>query len=129
MRSSAERLIGVVADGRREEGFGGAGDRIVEFSTPNSKTGSAESPMENAHNVGIAARAQESQPPREEFWNLPNTISTFRLAVVPVLMLMPFAEGRQGSQLLAWLYIVAALSDILDGWLARSDHDDARLRP
>jgi CDP-diacylglycerol--glycerol-3-phosphate 3-phosphatidyltransferase len=55
----------------------------------------------------------------ERFWNLPNTITVLRVAVVPVLLLLPVAQGRFGSQLLAWLFIVAAVSDLVDGWLAR----------
>jgi len=58
-------------------------------------------------------------PEREAFWNLPNTISVLRLGVVPVLLLLPWANGRRGSQITAWLFILAALSDLLDGWLAR----------
>ncbi len=58
---------------------------------------------------------------RERFWNLPNTVTMLRVSVVPVLLLLPFswAQGKQGSQVIAWLFIVAALTDIVDGWLAR----------
>lgn len=58
---------------------------------------------------------------REAFWNLPNTVTMLRIAVVPVLLLIPtpWALTRSGSQVMAWAFIVAALSDILDGWLAR----------
>jgi len=57
----------------------------------------------------------------ERFWNLPNTITMVRTAAVPVLLLLllpPFRD-RAGSQLVAWCFIVAALTDLLDGWLAR----------
>lgn len=56
---------------------------------------------------------------REVFWNLPNTITMLRIGVVPVLLLIPYALSKTGSQILAWCYIAAALSDLLDGWLAR----------
>jgi CDP-diacylglycerol--glycerol-3-phosphate 3-phosphatidyltransferase len=58
---------------------------------------------------------------REAFWNLPNTVTMLRIAVVPVLLLipMPWALTRWGSQVMAWAFIAAALSDIVDGWLAR----------
>jgi CDP-diacylglycerol--glycerol-3-phosphate 3-phosphatidyltransferase len=55
----------------------------------------------------------------ERFWNLPNTITVLRAAVVPVLLVLPLAPGRTGSQVLAWVFIVAAVSDLVDGWLAR----------
>ena len=63
---------------------------------------------------------------RERFWNLPNSITLLRAAVVPVLLFFPlFDGGPKGgpsefvSTLFAWFFIVAALSDLLDGWLAR----------
>ncbi len=59
-------------------------------------------------------------PVREIFWNLPNTITVLRTSAVPALLLLPvFDEGRLGSLVIAWCFIAAALTDILDGWLAR----------
>ena len=59
--------------------------------------------------------------PREVFWNLPNSVTMLRIGVVPVLICMPLVQGRAGSQFMAWAFILAALTDILDGWLARRD--------
>jgi len=58
---------------------------------------------------------------REDFWNLPNTVTMLRIAVVPVLIFIPapWALSKAGSQFMAWAFILAALSDIVDGWLAR----------
>lgn len=56
---------------------------------------------------------------RERFWNLPNTITVVRMAVVPVLVGFPLYDGRVGSQVVAWLFILSALGDLLDGWAAR----------
>jgi len=56
---------------------------------------------------------------RERFWNLPNTITMLRMGVVPVLLLLPIASDKGSSQLIAWCFIVGALTDLLDGWLAR----------
>lgn len=56
---------------------------------------------------------------RETFWNLPNTITVLRIGVVPVLLLLPYWRGPFGSRVIAWCFIVAALTDIVDGWLAR----------
>ncbi len=59
-------------------------------------------------------------PGPERLWNLPNTITILRTAVVPVLLLFPLTAGtRLGSQVMAWLFIVAAATDVVDGWLAR----------
>jgi len=65
-------------------------------------------------------RAPESFP-REIFWNLPNSVTMLRIGVVPVLICMPMAQGLSGSRFMAWAFILAALTDILDGWLARRD--------
>jgi CDP-diacylglycerol--glycerol-3-phosphate 3-phosphatidyltransferase len=56
---------------------------------------------------------------RERFWNLPNTITVLRMGVVPVLLLLPLADDKGSSQLIAWCFIVGALTDVVDGWLAR----------
>jgi CDP-diacylglycerol--glycerol-3-phosphate 3-phosphatidyltransferase len=56
---------------------------------------------------------------RERFWNLPNTITVLRVGVIPVLLVLPFAADKGSSQVIAWCFIVAALTDIIDGWLAR----------
>jgi CDP-diacylglycerol--glycerol-3-phosphate 3-phosphatidyltransferase len=63
--------------------------------------------------------APPTAPTRERFWNLPNTITMVRLLVVPVLMVFPWFSGVVGSQVVAWLFIVAAVGDVLDGWAAR----------
>jgi len=62
----------------------------------------------------------------ERWWNLPNAITLLRAAVVPVLLFFPlFHGGPNGgpgefvSSVFAWFFIFAALSDLLDGWLAR----------
>lgn len=68
------------------------------------------SPAELASGAGSLA---------ERFWNLPNTITVVRTAAVPILVLFPLFDGPRGSRIVAWIFIVAALSDLLDGWLAR----------
>jgi len=71
-------------------------------------------------NSPAEAIARATTPNAERLWNLPNTITMLRAAVVPVLLAMPWVQdSRAGSQLLAWLFIVAATTDLIDGWLAR----------
>jgi CDP-diacylglycerol--glycerol-3-phosphate 3-phosphatidyltransferase len=67
-----------------------------------------------------AARSPESFP-RELFWNLPNTVTMLRIAVVPILVFMPLALGPTGSRFMAWAFIAASVTDLLDGYLARRD--------
>ncbi|MAJ62051.1 MAG: CDP-diacylglycerol--glycerol-3-phosphate 3-phosphatidyltransferase [bacterium TMED88] len=68
-----------------------------------------------------SAFAGKPRQHREVFWNLPNTITMLRIAAVPVMLLIPtaWALTRSGSRFMGWVFILAALSDILDGWLAR----------
>jgi CDP-diacylglycerol--glycerol-3-phosphate 3-phosphatidyltransferase len=65
--------------------------------------------------------------PREQFWNLPNTITVVRCGVVPILLLLPWYSSKAGSQVIAWIFIVSALADILDGWLARRGQQVTRI--
>jgi CDP-diacylglycerol--glycerol-3-phosphate 3-phosphatidyltransferase len=60
-----------------------------------------------------------ARPTRERFWNLPNTITVVRLAVIPVLIGFPHYAGRSGSHVVAWLFILSAIGDLVDGWAAR----------
>ncbi len=71
-----------------------------------------------ATSLGEAGRAP-APAPRERFWNLPNTITVVRSAVVPVLVAFPLYAGPVGSDVVAWLFIIAAFGDLLDGWAAR----------
>lgn len=55
----------------------------------------------------------------EHIWNLPNALTMFRIAIVPLMLGIPLALGPAGSAFFAWLYITAAVTDVIDGWLAR----------
>ncbi len=57
---------------------------------------------------------------REDIFNVPNTITLARIATVPLLLFMPLMLGKVGSQVMAWFFVVAVLTDLLDGWIARS---------
>jgi len=67
------------------------------------------------------------EPARERFWNLPNSITMVRLFVVPVLLVFPLYDGPTGSRVVAWLYIVAAVGDVVDGWAARRGQQVTRI--
>lgn len=74
--------------------------------------------------VGAPSHAPRA---REIFWNLPNTITVLRTSVVPVLLMLPVFPGERGSQVIAWCFIIAALTDIVDGWLARRGQQVTRI--
>lgn len=78
-----------------------------------------------ATSLGEAER--RTLPTRERFWNLPNTITVVRMAVIPLLVGFPLYDGRAGSHVVAWLFILAALGDLLDGWAARRGQQVTRI--
>jgi CDP-diacylglycerol--glycerol-3-phosphate 3-phosphatidyltransferase len=56
---------------------------------------------------------------RDEFLNLPNLITMFRIALIPVVCVYLYKAGPVESFIAACLLAVAAISDFLDGYLAR----------
>ncbi|HET8622928.1 MAG TPA: CDP-alcohol phosphatidyltransferase family protein [Gemmatimonadales bacterium] len=53
-------------------------------------------------------------------WTLPNIITIVRICFTPVIALLPFIEGYWPKLICFVVFIVAAVSDIYDGKLARS---------
>ena len=51
--------------------------------------------------------------------NLPNAITMVRLTVIPALFLLLLSPDRTLSLFIAILFIMAALTDLLDGYVAR----------
>jgi len=56
---------------------------------------------------------------RNEIFNLPNSITLLRLAVIPVLFLLLLSPGRVLSMVIAILFIIASITDLIDGYVAR----------
>lgn len=56
---------------------------------------------------------------RREMLNLPNLITMLRVAVIPVLFLLLLDPGRVMSLVIAGFFIAAAITDLLDGYIAR----------
>lgn len=87
--------------------------------TDSSSAGDAPPLSRHALRTPDAGPPVGAPTPREQFWNLPNTITMLRAAVVPVLLFLPLFPGERASAVFAWFYIAAAVSDLIDGWLAR----------
>jgi CDP-diacylglycerol--glycerol-3-phosphate 3-phosphatidyltransferase len=64
---------------------------------------------------------------REPFWNLPNTITMLRGLAIPLIVLLPLFQGPRGSRVIAWIFIFAATTDLVDGWLARRGQQVTRV--
>jgi len=52
-------------------------------------------------------------------WNLPNAISILRIFTAPVLILLLLSPDRKTGLIAAIIFAIAALTDWLDGYLAR----------
>lgn len=52
-------------------------------------------------------------------WNVPNTLTFLRLVLIPLFVLAYYLPYEWANTLAASLFIVAALTDWLDGYLAR----------
>jgi CDP-diacylglycerol---glycerol-3-phosphate 3-phosphatidyltransferase len=58
-------------------------------------------------------------PEKRGIFNLPNTISLLRIGVIPVLFFLLFSPGPLMSLVIAVFFVIAALTDLLDGYIAR----------
>lgn len=56
---------------------------------------------------------------KRDVFNLPNSISIARMGVIPILFALLSSPGPEMSLLIAILFIAAALTDLLDGYVAR----------
>ena len=61
--------------------------------------------------------------------NLPNKLTIFRIILVPIMVIIPFLgiDGRIAGIPIEWLiidviFLIASLTDKLDGYLARKNH-------
>lgn len=58
--------------------------------------------------------------------NLPNAITIGRITLVPVFWVLAFGDGDADRIAALVVYVVASLSDLLDGYLARRDGTTSR---
>jgi CDP-diacylglycerol---glycerol-3-phosphate 3-phosphatidyltransferase len=53
-------------------------------------------------------------------WTLPNIITVVRICFTPIIALLPFIEGYWPKLVCFVVFVIAAVSDVFDGYLARS---------
>ncbi|MEO8199220.1 MAG: CDP-diacylglycerol--glycerol-3-phosphate 3-phosphatidyltransferase [Gemmatimonadota bacterium] len=53
-------------------------------------------------------------------WTLPNILTLIRIALTPVIALLPFIDGYWPKLITFVIFLAAAISDVFDGYLARS---------
>jgi len=56
---------------------------------------------------------------RHDTFNLPNTITLLRISVVPFLFILLADPGEFWSMVIAVLFVIASVTDFLDGYFAR----------
>lgn len=54
-----------------------------------------------------------------EFWNLPNMLTLARIAAIPFFVWLTYEGDPLTSVMAAVTFAVAAITDVIDGWLAR----------
>jgi phosphatidylglycerophosphate synthase len=56
-------------------------------------------------------------------WTLPNIITLVRIAMTPVIALLPFIEGYWPKLIAFVVFVLVAVTDVWDGYLARSRNE------
>ena len=64
-------------------------------------------------------RRQRRRSLRDDAVNLPNLLTLGRIAVIPLVLLLLGRGGPRDCYWATWVFAAAALTDFLDGWLAR----------
>jgi CDP-diacylglycerol--glycerol-3-phosphate 3-phosphatidyltransferase len=67
----------------------------------------------------VTPRKTRRERLRDELLNAPNMMTLGRIALVPIFLYLLYYENRHNSFLAAVVYSVCALTDWVDGWLAR----------
>jgi CDP-diacylglycerol--glycerol-3-phosphate 3-phosphatidyltransferase len=70
---------------------------------------------------GANGAAMTGNPRREVVFNLPNTLTFFRVICIPLVVVALTYRGRWGSFLAALFFGLAFTTDFLDGYFARRD--------
>ena len=60
-------------------------------------------------------------------WTLPNIITLVRIGLTPVIALLPFISGYWPKVIAFLIFLVAAISDAVDGYIARRYHQVSEL--
>jgi CDP-diacylglycerol--glycerol-3-phosphate 3-phosphatidyltransferase len=66
-------------------------------------------------------------PPPARVSQIPNLLTAARLVAIPVLVVLIAGADGPTAPAAAWLFAAVALTDLLDGWLARRLHAESEL--
>jgi CDP-diacylglycerol---glycerol-3-phosphate 3-phosphatidyltransferase len=71
-------------------------------------------------------RLADLRAPEPGIWNLPNAITFLRALLVPVIFLLLLADTQTAQWWAFGIFVFAALTDTVDGWVARRWHGVTR---
>lgn len=69
--------------------------------------------------MSVTAATRTPQSLREEIWNLPNTLTTLRIVVIPIVIWAMLLNTPWSAFCACLLFSAAAATDWLDGYIAR----------
>ncbi|MDX1525056.1 MULTISPECIES: CDP-diacylglycerol--glycerol-3-phosphate 3-phosphatidyltransferase [Idiomarinaceae] len=52
-------------------------------------------------------------------WNIPNLLTSFRIVLIPVFLIIYYIPGPESHFWAAFVFAIAGITDALDGWVAR----------
>ena len=70
-------------------------------------------------NADVSAAGDRNRGSPEWFAALPNLLTGFRVLVIPVVIWLLLWDGQASNQAAVCLYVVAGITDVLDGLIAR----------
>jgi CDP-diacylglycerol--glycerol-3-phosphate 3-phosphatidyltransferase len=65
------------------------------------------------------SRSERRRAFRDDVWNLPNILTMARVAMIPAVLWYVTKATPESALIAAWLYGATAVTDLLDGYLAR----------
>ena len=77
--------------------------------------------------ISAEKTATLSRDMAESLWSLPNFITIMRIALSPLLFALPWYHGRWWSTFIGFAFLAVSLTDILDGYLARTYQLESKL--
>ncbi len=64
-------------------------------------------------------RGEPKRPGKRVIWNLPNALTILRILAIPIIVLLLFYPGKIASFFASIIFLFAAITDGLDGYIAR----------
>src|SRR5216684_7490617 len=86
-------------------------------------------PTETASGLVLETRTSAGQPEdvAAQIWNLPNSLTLFRIFLVPFLVVVLLTKFSGSEYVGLGIFLVAAITDFFDGFFARRYNQMTRL--